>query len=144
MPGRKASGIDAWTLAQLRLLPAAALESLADILTAVEAVGTWPAAWAGARMVFIPKGEGNAVISQRPIGILPMIYRLWARVRLGHGLLERWVTHSDFEHGRVKGRSAMEAAWDSALEAELAGQEPTDGIGAVLLHLSKCCERIPL
>ena len=93
--------------------------------------------------MFIPKGEGSAVIAQRPFGILPMVYRLWVRVRLRRGLQDEWITQCDFNHGGVKGRSAMDAAWGSAIEAEMASQEPEDGgIGAALLDLSKCYERI--
>ena len=39
---------------------------------------------------------------------------------------------------------ASEAAWDSALRAELEGVEPDQGAIAILLDLSKCYERIPL
>ena len=44
---------------------------------------------------------------------------------------------ADFEHGGVKGRSAMEAAWDSALEAEIYGEHSDSSVVALLLDLSK-------
>ena len=49
-----------------------------------------------------------------------------------------------YQWGGVKGRSAMDTAWDAALEAELAGRQPDYGRAAALLDLSKCYERIPL
>ena len=78
---------------------------MAQILNKVEEVGEWPAALAGARFVFLSKGEGNAVLGQRPIGILPMLYRLWARVRLREAEDSGCAHPADFEHGGAKGRS---------------------------------------
>ena len=46
--------------------------------------------------------------------------------------------------GGVKGRAALDAAWESALEAELEGRAGQGGSQAFLLDLSKCYERIPL
>ena len=118
---RKAQGIDHWSVEQLQRLPEEAWDSMAAILNRIEEVGEWPKALAGAKIVFLSKGEGNAVMGQRPIGILPMVYRLWARVRLHEAEEEGCAHPADFEHGGVKGRSAMEAVFDSALEAELHG-----------------------
>ena len=84
------------------------------------------------------------VIKQRPIGILPFVHRIWAKARLRQAVRERWVDPEDFEHGGTAGRLAAEAAWEAALEAELAGIEVGAGAVAVLLDLSKCYERIPL
>ena len=103
----KAQGLDHWTVEQLQCLPAEAWPSMAAILNRIEEVGEWPAALAGAKIVFLSKGEGNAVMGQRPIGILPMDYRLWARVRLREAEDEGYANPADFEHGGVKGRSAM-------------------------------------
>ena len=82
--GRKAAGIDHWKMEEPRRLPEEAWESFAGILNAAEEQGQWPEAMEGAKIVFLPKGEGDKVLKQRPIGILPMMYRIWARVRLQH------------------------------------------------------------
>ena len=74
----------------------------------------------------------------------PMVYRLWARVRLREAEEEGCGDPADFEHGGVKGRSAMEAVFDSALEAELQGCKGDAAAVCLLLDLSKCYERIPL
>ena len=68
---------------------------------------------AGAKIVFLSKGEGNAVLGQRPIAILPMLYRLWARIRLREAEDMGCAHPADFEHGGVRGRSAMEAAFEA-------------------------------
>ena len=121
MPARRSPGLDHWTVQQLKGLPAEAWVSLALILNRVEAEGRWPAALRGAKVVFLSKGEGMQVIKQRPIGILPLLYRVWAKARLRQAVRERWVEPQEFEHGGTAGRSASEAAWEAALEAELAG-----------------------
>ena len=46
--------------------------------------------------------------------------------------------------GGVKGRTALDAAWESALAAELEGRAGQGGSQAFPLDLSKCYERIPL
>ena len=42
------------------------------------------------------------------------------------------------------GKSAVEAAWGAALQAEIEGTEPDQGVIQILLDLSKCYARIPL
>ena len=100
---RKARGVDHWSVEQLQTLPAEAWTSMAIILNRIEEEGVWPHALAGAKIVFLSKGEGNAVMGQRPIGILPMIYRLWARVRLREAEDLGLAHPSDYEHGGGEG-----------------------------------------
>ena len=66
-----------------------------------------------------------------------MMYRLLARVRLREAEDAGCAHPSDFEHGGVKGRSTMEAASDSALEAELQGDRAESAVACLLLDLSK-------
>ena len=105
MPARRSPGLDHWTVQQLKGLPAEAWVSLALILNQVEREGRWPAALRGAKIVFLSKGEGMQVIKQRPIGILPLLYRVWAKARLRQAVREHWVEPQEFEHGgRQDGR----------------------------------------
>ena len=115
MPGTKATGLDAWALAELKRLSPEAKRSLAIILNRAEEEGGLPAGLSGAKLVFIPKSKGKMVMSQRPIGILPMLYRLWARIRLRHtelaGLvksepLRLWGCQGQVGFGRVLGFGA--------------------------------------
>ena len=73
-----------------------------------------------------------------------MIYRLWARIRLRHMDEGRYALAQAYQYGGVKDRAALDAAWESALEAELEGRAGQGGSQALLLDLSKCYERIPL
>ena len=63
-------------MAELKRLSPEAKRSLAMILNRAEEEGGLPAGLSGAKLVFIPKGKGKQVMSQRPIGILPMMLSL--------------------------------------------------------------------
>ena len=57
---------------------------LADLLMAVEKLGRWPVGLRAADVVLLPKPGGSLdePLQRRPITLLPVIYRLWARLRL--------------------------------------------------------------
>ena len=78
----KSPGHDGWRGGDLAKLPIDAQEELAELLNEVELKGQWPATMKGAVVVMLPKGEGMDPLGQRPIGLLPGIYRLWARLRV--------------------------------------------------------------
>ena len=55
----------------------------------------------------IPKTDGDATpLGQRPLGVLPIVYRIWASARMGHldGWFKSWVPDSVFSAGVVVGR----------------------------------------
>ena len=56
----------------------------------------------GAIVVMLPKGEGGEPLGQRPIGLLPGVYRLWAKVRVADlkDRLEARRGHRRWEVGR--------------------------------------------
>ena len=59
---------------------------LAILLNLVEDTGTWPQGRLDAFFAMIPKADGDSTpLGQRP----PVLYRLWASLRLGH--LREWV-----------------------------------------------------
>ena len=70
-----AVGIDGIRPRRIALLPEEALQTLAVLYTFSEAIGV-PLVQ-GADIVFLPKPTGG----ERPIGILPTLYRLWCRCR---------------------------------------------------------------
>ena len=50
----------------------------------------WPDSLLDAYIAMIPKADGDATpLGQRPLCVLPVVYRLWASVRLGH--LTEWL-----------------------------------------------------
>ena len=56
------------------------LMTSAAILIVVEASGVWSGHWLDAFLVIIPEEGGDAT----PIGLLLVVYKLWAAVRLSH------------------------------------------------------------
>ena len=58
---------------------------LAILLELVESTGTWPQGLLDAYIAMIPKADGDSTPpGQRPLSVLPVVYRLWASLRLGH------------------------------------------------------------
>ena len=52
--------------------------------------GVWPQDLLAAYFAMIPKADGDSTPpGQRPLSVLPVVYRLWASLRLGH--LRKWV-----------------------------------------------------
>ena len=80
-----APGIPGIPLAVWKALPDAWLASVARLFTLVELEGAWPTEWLEAYVVMIPKTSGGSrPRDQRPITVLPVVYRLWSKgVTLG-------------------------------------------------------------
>ena len=69
-----------------------------------------------AYIAIIPKSDGDATsLGQRPLSVLPVVYRIWASARMGQldGWFQSWVPDSVFSAGG--GRSSVEAWYTSAL-----------------------------
>ena len=80
----------------------------------------------------IPKADGDATpLGQCRLCVLPVVYWLWASLRLGHlkDWVERWVPQSVFSLG--KGVSSVEAWFSTALDI----QEVLSGAGGDQLHV---------
>ena len=122
MGNRKAAGVDAWKAEELKELPLEAWQELVGVLRRAEVEGIFPPGMEGAKLVFLPKGEGGQPLQQRPIGILPLIYRVWARARLRQIEQAGLIDTEQYQWGGVRGRSALEAAFEAAMDAELAGR----------------------
>ena len=70
---------------------------LAAILALVEESGNWPHHLLDAYIVMISEEGGDAItIGQRPLSLLPFVYRLWSTVRLSHiqDWFESWLPES--------------------------------------------------
>ena len=92
--------------------------SLARTLSKVEDLGIWPDGLLDAYIAMIPKSDGDAALSQRPLSVLPIVYRIWASARMGqlNGWFRSWVLDSVFSAGG--GRGSGEAWYTTALDIE--------------------------
>ena len=92
---------------------------LAILLEMVEASRVWPQGLLDAYIAMIPKADGDSTpLGQRPLSVLPVVYRLWASLRLGHlrEWVEGWSPKSVFSLGN--GLSSVEAWFSTALNIE--------------------------
>ena len=92
---------------------------MARILAKVEDSGIWPDGLLDAYIAMIPKTDGDAApLGQRPLSVLPVVYRVWASARVSQleGWFGFWVPDSVFSAGC--GRGSVEAWYTSALDIE--------------------------
>ena len=85
-----------------------------------------------AYIAMIPKTDGDSTpLNQRPLSVLPVVYRLWASVRLGllWEWVKGWLLKSVFSLGN--GLSSVEAWFSAALDTE----EVLSGVGGDQLHV---------
>eukprot|EP00972_Heterocapsa_arctica_P066736 9848072-Heterocapsa_arctica.AAC.1 len=119
----KAVGMDAWGPAELKALPWQAIVELTNILNQIEKEGEWPEGLRGALVALLPKKDDTSPLSQRPISLLPFVYRIWAASR-AH-ILKKWIADNGHSSawGTGIGRGADTAAWMGAMEAEVAAAQ---------------------
>ena len=94
-------------------------DGLARILTKVEDTGVWPDGLLDGYIAMIPKNDGDATpLGQRPLSVLPIVYRIGASARMGQlgDWFQSWVPDSVFSAGG--GRGSVEAWYTSALDIE--------------------------
>ena len=92
---------------------------LARILRLVEETGVWPDGLLDAYVAMIPKSGGDATpLGQRPLSVLPVVYRIWASARMVQldSWFKSWVPDSVFSAGG--GRGSVEAWYTTALDIE--------------------------
>ena len=103
----------------MKVLPVSWFDELACILTKVEDLGVWPDGLLDAYIAMIPKTDGDSTpLGQRPLFVLPVVYRIWAAARMSQleGWFKSWVPDSVFSAGG--GRGSVEAWYTSALDIE--------------------------
>ena len=144
LPLRRAPGPDGWAGEELRLWPRPLVVALVAMLRTVEALGRWPLGLWAAEVVRLPKpgGDPDQPLQKRPIALLPVIYRLWARLRLRQ--VDAWRAAWDPAVASLtKGPEGQ--AWGLAWELAVA---PASGhtICGVTVDLTKCYDsvRLPL
>ena len=114
-----AGSLDGWGWKELKVLPVSWFDQLARILTLVEDNGVWPDGLLDAYITMIPKTDGDATpLGQRPLSVLPVVYRIWASSRMVQleGWFKSWVPDSVFSAGG--GRGSVEAWYTSAFDIE--------------------------
>ena len=117
--GATAGSLDGWGWQELKVLPVSWFDQLARILTLVEDRGVWPDGLLDAYITMIPKTDGDATpLGQRPLSVLPVVYRIWASSRMLQleGWFKSWVPDSVFSAGG--GRGSVEAWYTSAFDIE--------------------------
>ncbi len=127
-------GVEGILPADFDALDDVGVDACIDVMMTCEAVGYIPKVVALVLVNMIPKKDGG----RRPIGLLPSLYRIWAKVRRGEVRdWERKWARDYFAAG--PGKAAETAAWISALRAELAAASGASS-ATVLWDLLKCFE----
>ena len=114
-----ASGLDGWGWRDLKAFPEAWFDWLAVVLSRVESDGVWPEGLLDAYVTMIPKTDGDATpLGQRPLCVLPAVYRIWASVRLRH--LDSWLRLGSLFLflSAGGGRGSVDAWYSTALDFE--------------------------
>ena len=139
-PARKAPGVDGWRTRDLKDLPLPALDLLARFLRLVEERGRWPAVLREAMVAMLPKKGTAAPDDRRPIVLLAIMYRLWAKVRAQE--VQAHLVHLCIL-ATGSGASAETLAADLALlmQRARAQGEHVDGLA---LDWRKCYDHMPL
>ena len=75
------------------------LDLLAHVLNVIEETGVWPHALTIGTISLVSKGEGTSPSKLRSIGIMSVVYRLWAGTRVAEVLSWQHFWLCDSLHG---------------------------------------------
>ena len=102
-----------------------------------EAEGQWPAAIEMVIICLLPKPDGGF----RPIGLLPVLPRIWMRAR--RNATRRWERCNDRPYLYAgEGKGAQVAAWQQAARGEAAARNEA-AYAQGLLDLVKAFDSVP-
>ena len=143
MKSKSAAGCDGWRVDELKRLPVPLLDRLASLFNVIEDTGAWPKALTVGIISLISKGEGTSPLKLRPVGIMSVIYRLWASTRVADVMTwqETWLDNS--LHGFRRAHGAEDVWWEQALCVEQALLTSSTMVG-VSLDYGKCFDRVPV
>ena len=139
-----APGMTGVPIAVWRSLPSPWPEAVARLLNLVEAERRWPSAWLEAYVSMIPKASGGSrPQDQRPITVLEVLYRLWAK-----GIVTEWGPTlqasllSDAAFGFRSGRGTLHAA---QVVADLLAEQRArrHELWLASFDLKKCFDSLP-
>jgi hypothetical protein len=139
--GRKAAGADGLQAADWQAWPKEHWNKLAELLDLCERRGQWPQQLLQAHVVLLCKG-GKPVdkLQARPITILPLVYRAWAKIRAKQ--LKVWLE----EHTTLLVGTREEAEFQAAILATTLalGKATGEGAGAVCVDFTKAYDGLDL
>ena len=126
--------MDLWAYDDLKLLPMDAFFYLAEIFKLVENGAPWPRQVLSTKAHLLSKDATKRLdpLQYRCLTITPVIFRLWAKIRLKH--MAQWIqgwAHPSMFAG-LPGRGASDAWYLAALEVELAQLEHNPLVGGAL------------
>ena len=134
-PARAAPGLDGFRPRSWEQLSGPAATAIADVLSSIERVGSWPVD-APACMVALPKPDGG----HRLIALLGTLYRVWGRVR--RQLVSDWMQSRVLRgHFGVRGKSAEQSLWQQGFERELAETNGEEWV-SLLVDITKAFDNI--
>ena len=80
-----AGGLEGWAWNEIEALSLSWVVGLAQVLRQMESAKQWRQCLLDASIAIIPKAEGDSTpLGQRHLSVLPVVYRIWASVRLAH------------------------------------------------------------
>ena len=131
MNPHKALGTDSWAVLELRLLSPQLLQGLAGFCSKAEVEGRWPPVLCSTIVALVPKEGARTEAELRPIGLTPIVYRVWMCAR--KRFIRPW-TQRLYGERMV---SPTDHAWHTRAEQEFARRKKRF-IGVVYLDCSKC------
>ena len=142
LPLGRTSGLDDWVGEELRLWPPPLVVGLSDLLGRVEELGRWPDGLQGAEVVLLakPGGDPSDPMDRRPLNMLSVVYRLWARLR--RTAVAAWRAEWDPAVAAARlgaAGQAWELAWASAVAAANG-----DDFGGLAVDLRKAYDSVRL
>ena len=138
----RASGLDDWVGEELRLWPAQLVVALTTLLVQVETLGRWPSGLQGAEVVLPPKpgGDPGDPLNRRPLNVLSVVYRVWARLR--HREVATWRKGWDPAVGAAR-LGASGQAWELAW-AHAVARAKGDEFGGLAVDFRKAYDSVRL
>ena len=138
IPRNTTIGIDHWETAELRALDEDSAQAIADLLNEVEKHMVWPKQSLSNLIVLMGKNNGGV----RPIALMPMLYRLWSKIRRPQ--VREWEdkTAGPWD-AAVRGSSALRAGVLGAFFDELHSLDG-DKIAAMLWDMDKFYDSIDI
>ena len=138
-----AAGLDGWNPSDLKALPDSLLRYLLLFYDIVEETNEWPRALTWASVTLIPKGEGGAPLDQRPLSVMPLVYRVWAAARVRDCMDWQEKRIGDGQHGCRPSHGTSNAILRIGLETESALLN-NEELAVAALDFSKAFDNVPI
>ena len=146
MSAGTSKGADSWRVEELQALPPPATQELTQVFLEVERTGVWDDSQLWSWTQLIPKLEEGVSsplpTKQRPIHLLPMLYRVWASARCRQIIQVLSRVAPPCVQGFLKGRSCrklwLKLAWH--LEHRIVHNLPLSGL---VLDVVKAFNSLP-